>query len=237
MAFEGAVPGAAIVLFGELEVNGLERAVRVLFAVQLVLDRRAVALARLPAANDLDFLAVDVGVAAFPVVGKLGRALGELLRPKRRKLVFFKCLEVRAQWLTLGEKVMAPELDVLEQPGHVDTLAAVTGEDRGGDVVKVGHHLGLVEAALILPVPAVEAEEKGGEDTLNGVEKHGSRVRQLMRLEGSVVLAVPAKDLEDVGLLGEFGDFDEVFRLVIRVVIVVLVAECLCLGIRCTPPK
>jgi len=139
---------------------------------------------------------------------KLTGALLELMRPQAWKLMLLKALEERAQWLALGEEVMTPELDVLEKPGHIDTLTGVASEDGSGDVVVVSHHLGLVEAKLIMPVPVVEAEQEGRENALDGVKQRGCRVREVAGLGGSVVLADHAKDPEDVGLLGESFDFD-----------------------------
>jgi hypothetical protein len=86
-----------------------------------------------------------------------------------------------------------------------------------------------VEAKLIMPVPLVEAEQKGRENALNGVKQRGFRVRVVAALEA---LVGPSEDLEDVRLLGEFGDFEEVLRNITRVVVVVLVAERLCLSVR-----
>lgn len=56
-------------------------------------------------------------------------------------------------------------------------------------------------------------------------------------LEGKVVFAVSAEDLENVGLLGELADFFQVLRLVDNVA-VLLVTECLCLYVsRVSPSK
>jgi hypothetical protein len=174
-----------------------------------------VALARVAATDDVDLHAVDEGVAALPVGAELARALAKLTRPQGRELVLFECLEVRAQWLTLGEEVVAPELDVLEKPTHVDTLAGVASEDGSADVVEVDHHLGLVKVVLVMPVPIVEAEEQGRENTLDGVKKGGRRVREVTRPDGNVVLGDSAQDLQDVRLLGEDGDFEQVLRLIL----------------------
>lgn len=118
-----------------------------------------------------------------------------------------EALEERAQWLALGKKVVAPELDVLEKPGHVDALPGVASEDGRGEVVRVRHHLSLVEAILIMPVPVVEAKQEWRENALDGEEQRGCGLHELAALESSLVLVDPAKDLQDVGLLSELGDF------------------------------
>jgi hypothetical protein len=71
--------------------------------------------------------------------------------------LLFEALEVRAEWLTLGEEVMAPKLNVLGEPRHLDALAGVANEDGCGDVIEVDHHLGLVEAELMSPLRALSS--------------------------------------------------------------------------------
>jgi hypothetical protein len=66
-----------------------------------------------------------------------------------------------------------------------------------------------------MPVPIVEAEEQGRENTLDGVKKGGRRVREVTRPDGNVVLGDSAQDLQDVRLLGEDGDFEQVLRLIL----------------------
>ena len=77
-----------------------------------------------------------------------GAALGELLGPPLWALVALEGLKGRAQNFAIRDEVVAPELDVLEQPGHVDVEALGTDEDWSGLVVGVSSHLSAVKAAL-----------------------------------------------------------------------------------------
>jgi hypothetical protein len=52
---------------------------------------------------------------------------------------------------------MAPELNVLKGPRHLDALAGVANEDGCGDVIEVDHHLGLVGAELMMPLRALSS--------------------------------------------------------------------------------
>jgi hypothetical protein len=236
-ALEIAVPGVDVVIGGKVQLDGLERAVWVLLAVQFILNHLAVALTRPAVANELDLIAVDKCVAALPMAAKLTPALAELVRPQGRKVRLWEALKERGERLTHSEKVMAPELDVLEQPGHIDALAGVANEDGSGGIVEVDHHLGLVEAELMMPVRVVEAQQERRKNALDCVEERCRRVRNLV---GKEVLLAPvgfANDSQKIALLGEIDDMSQVYRLILRFLVVGLVGEGLCIGVRYVSPR
>jgi len=129
-ALKVGVPWVDVCGVGDCKVDVLEGVVRIVFAVELVHDGVRVALARSASADGGDFPTINKGIAALPVLADLADALlRELLRPPLWALVTLKGLEGRAQNLALCNEVVAPELYVLEQPGHVDVETLRTDED------------------------------------------------------------------------------------------------------------
>jgi hypothetical protein len=84
---------------GKGHVDVLEGVVRVVFAVELVLNVLDAALTRPTATDGLDVGAVDEGVGALPVAADLARVLRELSIPPLRALVAFESLVGGAQRL------------------------------------------------------------------------------------------------------------------------------------------
>lgn len=222
-ALEAWVPLVGVLGVGDGEVDVLEGLVRGVFAIEVVHDDIAAALAR-PAGTDVsDLSTLDEGVAALPVFADLaGGALRELLGPPLWALVALEGFEGRGKSVTPGDEVVAPELDVLEQPGHVDVEALRTDEDWSGHVVGVSSHLSAVKAALRILEPRVEAQERGSEEDLNGVQE-----RAVTDAPARLSI-IAAKVLEEVGLGNELDDVINVLGLVIEVVRV-LVAERICI--------
>jgi hypothetical protein len=204
---------------GEVEV--LEgRLVRVVFAVEVVHDDSVGALARPAGTEAADVLTVDKGVAALPVVTDLaGGILRDLLGPPLRALVTLEGLEGRAQDFITRDEVVAPELDVLEQPGHVDVETLGTAEDRSGDVVSVSSHLRTVEAALSNVEPRVEAQKSGSEKDSDGLQERG------VTDAPARPVVVAADVAEDVRLGNEVDEVTNVLGLVVEVLGALLVAE------------
>jgi hypothetical protein len=213
-ALELGAPRVDVSRVGDGEVEVLEgRLVRVVFAVEVVHDDTVGALAG-PVST------VDKGVAALPVVTDLaGRILRDLLGPPLRALVTLKGLEGRAQDFTTRDEVVAPELDVLEQPGHVDVETLGTAEDRSGHVVGVSSHLRTVEAALSNLEPRVEAQKSGSEKDSNGLQERGVT-------DAPARLVVVAADVaEEVCLGNEVDEVTNVLGLVVETSGALLVAE------------
>jgi len=227
---EGGVPLVGVLGGGDGEVDVLEGLVRVVFAVEVVHDGRDVALTR-PAGTDVtDLLTLNEGVTTLPVRADLaGAALRELLGPPLWALVALEGLEGRDKNLIPGDEVVAPELDVLEQPGHVDVEALGTDEDWSGLVVGVSSHLSAVKAALRILEPRVEAQERGSEEDLNGVQERGVT-------DAPARLCITATDvLEEVGLGNEVDDVKNVLGLVIEVIAALLIAERICIVLADMP--
>ena len=222
-ALEVGAPLVDVGGVGDGEVEVLEGLVRVVFAVEVVHDGVDVALARPASADVGDLFTLNEGVAALPVIANLvGGTVGELLGPPLRALVALEGLKGRAQNFTIRDEVVAPELDVLEQPGHVDLETLGTDEDRSGHVIGVGSHLRTVEAALRNAEPRVEAQEHGSEEDLNGVKERGVT-------DAPARLDVVAADvLEEVGLRDKVDDVINVLGLVVEVG-ALLVAERICI--------
>jgi hypothetical protein len=84
---------------GKGHVDVLEGVVRVVFAVELILNVLDAALTRPTATDGLDVCAVDEGVGALPVAADLARILRELSIPPLRALVAFESLVGGAQRL------------------------------------------------------------------------------------------------------------------------------------------
>ena len=223
-ALEAGNPLVGILGVGDGEVDVLEGLVRVVFAVEVVHDDRDVALTRSASADVTDLFTLNEGVAALPVLADLaGDALRELLGPPLRALVALEGLEGRGKNLIRGDEVVAPEPDVLEQPGHVDVEALGTDEDWSGLVVGVSSHLSAVKAALRILEPRVEAQERGSKEDLNGVQERGVT-------DTPTRLSIIATNvLEEVGLGNEVDDVMNVLGLVIGVVGALLIAERICI--------
>jgi hypothetical protein len=220
-ALELGAPRVDVGRVGDGEVEVLEgRLVRVVFAVEVVHDDTVGALAGPAGAKVADVSTVDKGVAALPVVTDLaGRILRDLLGPPLRALVTLKGLEGRAQDFTTRDEVVAPELDVLEQPGHVDVETLGTAEDRSGHVVGVSSHLRTVEAALSNLEPRVEAQKSGSEKDSNGLQERGVT-------DAPARLVVVAADVaEEVCLGNEVDEVTNVLGLVVETSGALLVAE------------
>lgn len=223
-ALEVRAPLFNVCRVGDGEVEVLEGLVRVVFTVEVVHDGIDVALAR-PASTDVgDLFPLDEGVAALPVIADLmGGTMGELLGPPLRALVALEGLVGRAQNFTIHDEVVAPELDVLEQPGHVNLETLGTDEDRSGHIVGVSSHLRTVEAALRKAEPRVEAQEHGSEEDLDGMKERGVT-------DAPARLNVVASDvLEKVRLGDKVDDVINVLRFIVEVLGALLVAECVCI--------
>lgn len=217
---EGGVPLVGVLGGSSGEVDVLEGLVRVVFAVEVVHDGRDVALARPTGTDVTDLLTLDEGVATLPVrADVVGGALRELLGPPLWALVALEGLEGRDKNLIPGDEVMAPELHVLEQPGHVDVEALGTDEDWSGLVVGVSSHLSAVKAALRILEPRVEAQKRGSEEDLNGVQERG------VTDAPARLSTIATNVLEEVGLGNEVDDVKNVLGLVIEVIDALLIAE------------
>jgi hypothetical protein len=207
---------------GESEVDVLESVVRVVFAVELVLNVLDRSLTRPAATDGRDVGAVDESVGALPVAANLARLLRELSIPPLRTFVVLESLVGGAQRLGVVEELVAPELNVPDQPERVDVETLTAAEDGAGHVVGVGKLLRTVEPAMVLVVPGVESEEGGSKEALNGVQEE----RVCSKLV--CLLIVVAEDLEKVGCAGELEDVLDVLGLVGNVVGALLVAEGIC---------
>ena len=148
-----------------------------------------------------------------------GAALRELLGPPLWALVALEGLEGRDKNLIPGDEVVAPELDVLEQPGHVDVETLGTTEDRSGDVVSVSSHLRTLEAALSNVEPRVEAQKSGSEKDSDGLQERG------VTDAPARPVVVAADVAEDVRLGNEVDEVTDVLGLVAEVLRALLVAE------------
>ena len=223
-ALEVGVPLVDVLGVGDGEIDVLEGLVRGVFAVEVVHDGLAVALTR-PAGTDVtDLLTLNEGVATLPVLADLADgALRELFGPPLWALVTLEGLEGRGQDFLLCDEVVAPELHVLEQPGHVDVETLGTDEDWSGNVVGVSSHLRAVKAALRNLEPWVEAQDSGSEKDLNGVQQRG------VTGTPACLPIVAAHDLEKVRLGNEVEDVINVLGIVVEVVSVLLVAERVCI--------
>lgn len=106
-----------------------------------------------------------------------------------------------------------PELQVAQEPLHVDVGAASAEEHGRGDVVGVRHHLRVWEADVGVGPGLVEGEEGGGEGALDGVEEVGVGFGR--DAEGVLLrAAVLPDDLEEVALFEERKDLVEVLGLI-----------------------
>lgn len=203
----------------DCDVEGLEGLVRVIFAVELVEDERAVALAGSTHADVVDLATVHEGIGALPVRSHFAVSLRKLGCPPVRRLEVFEGLEGWHQGLSVHQQVVTPELDVLEQPRHLDVETVVTDKDGCHDVVSVGSDLSVMEAEVTADVPVVEAQEFRGENDLDGVKE-----RSVLGVS-TLPPSVKTNDLEKVGLVGQVEDVLNVLGFVVDVDRVLLVAE------------